>query len=45
MADKKIVFSEPAGYFPKSVLKELGLDKSTGSKKKPAAKKKTVKRK
>ena len=42
---KKLMFSEPEGYFPKSVLKELGLDKETSSKKKPAAKKKAVKRK
>lgn len=41
---KKIMYSEPAAYFPKSVLKEL--EKSEGGKKKPAAKKrKTVKRK
>ena len=43
MAGKKIMYSEPAGYFPKSVLKEI--EKAEGNKKKPAAKKKTVKRK
>ena len=43
MAGKKVVFSEPAGYFPPSVLKDI--EKGAAKKKPAAKKKKTVKRK
>ena len=41
MANKKIVYAEPGGYFPASVLKAI--EKELGINQKPAAKK-TVKK-
>ena len=41
---KKVVYSEPAAYFPESIRKKFTED-SEGSKKKPAAKKTTAKKK
>ena len=42
---KKIHYSEPADYFPKSVRKELKLGEYAPKEKKPAAKKSGTKKK
>lgn len=41
---KKIHYSEPTDYFPKSVRKELKIGEFAESAKKPTATKKTVKK-
>lgn len=41
---KKIIYSEPEGYFPESIRKKF-MEDSEGGKKKTAAKKTTAKKK